>query len=304
MGRIKEGIIMKVALVSVDGKRFPNLALMKIAAWHKSRGDYVWWYDSIFGRPDKIYASKVFTFTPDFMGYADGHPKPIQGGTGYGLNTLPPEIEAMPPDYTIYPQYPSAYGFLTRGCIRACSWCVVPRKEGDLHIVNGITQVASDRRDVVLLDNNFLAAPDGFVREQLEKARILRLRIDFNQGLDARLVSDWNARLLASTPWIRYIRFSCDTEGMREPVARAIRLIRSFGYTREFFVYVLSREVKEAHARIVWLASLDRKVYPFCQPYRNLNSDEPIPHDLKRLARWCNIQSIRKTVAFKDYKPR
>ena len=89
---------MNVALVDVDGHNFPNLALMKLSAWHKAQGDSVEWYSPLFGRPDKIYASKVFTFTPDYTDYAPHHPEPIRGGTGYDATVkLPDDVERMSP---------------------------------------------------------------------------------------------------------------------------------------------------------------------------------------------------------------
>ena len=102
---------------------------------------------------------------------------------------------------------------------------------------------------------------------------------------------------------MKYIRFSCDTGSMLSHVAEAVRLVRSFGYRGEFFVYVLAKEVAEAHDRIMRLTAIDRKIVPFCQPFRDFVSGENPPVELKRLARWCNIQSIRKTVPFEHYKP-
>lgn len=124
---------MKVGLIDVDGHNYPNLALMKISAWHKAQGDSVeWWWG--FCQYDRVYMSKVFdeTYSPDI-------PEPlnateiIKGGTGYGLdNWLPDEIEHMYPDYSLYPELTkdTAYGFLARGCPNACPFCIVSKKEG------------------------------------------------------------------------------------------------------------------------------------------------------------------------------
>jgi alpha-L-fucosidase len=116
---------MRIGLVDVDGRNFPNLALMKLSAWHKAQGDAVEWWNG-FTHYNRVYLSKVFTFTPDFDTVIDAD-EIITGGTGYkDYRELPPEVENTFPDYSIYPQYHRAVGFLTRGCVRQCEWCVVP----------------------------------------------------------------------------------------------------------------------------------------------------------------------------------
>lgn len=293
---------MKISLVDVDGHHFPNLALMKLAAWHKAQGDSVEWYDPLFSRPDKIYASKVFTFTPDFQDYAAGDPEPIRGGTGYNPDVkLPEDIERMTPDYSLYPEWTSAVGFLTRGCIRSCTWCIVPKKEGILKEVDDIEQVAAGRKEVVLLDNNFLAADKEFVREQLEKAARLRLKLDFNQGLDARLVTPENARLLTACRWIRYIRFSCDTVAMIEPIRRAVSLIRENGCKREIFCYMLVQDISYAEIRL--RALVDMGVTPFAQPYRGFTENSGTTDEQRRFASFANVKGgkLCKKMSFKEY---
>lgn len=294
---------MKVSLVDVDGHNFPNLALMKLSAWHKAQGDDVDWYSPLFSHPDKIYASKVFTFTPDFYDYNPSDPEPIRGGTGYDLNVkLPDEIENFQPDYSIYPQFSFAVGFLTRGCIRRCPWCVVPRKEGGLMEVGDIRRIGS-RRNVILLDNNFLAASDDFIRDQLQLSRKMNLRIDFNQALDARLVDDRKAAWLADAKWIRCIRFSCDTDEMLKPVERAVRLLRENCYRGEILCYVLAKSFNDTYQRVCQLEDIDKKVVPFVMPFRSLDGKEPDADvDVRHLARWCNRVNIRKSCTFAEYK--
>ena len=293
---------MNVALVDVDGHNFPNLALMKLSIWHKAQGDSVEWYSPLFSQPDKIYASKVFTFSPDYTAYAPGHPEPIRGGTGYDETVkLPDEVEHMSPDYSLYPDWTAAIGFLTRGCIRNCTWCIVPKKEGKLRAVDDIELVAAGRKDVVLLDNNFLAADEEFVREQLEKAARLKIRIDFNQGLDARLVNPENARLLAACRWIRCIRFSCDTIAMIEPIRRAVSLIRERGCKREIFCYMLVRDIADAEIRL--RALVDLNVTPFAQPYMDFTSDSTPTEEQRRFASFVNVNGgkLCLRMSFKEY---
>jgi len=297
---------MRVAIHSVDGHNYPNLALMRISAWHKAQGDSVEWFSPLMPY-DRVYASKVFTFTPD-----DPYlpVDAIRGGTGYDATTkLPPEIDAMRPDYTIYPQFTEAYGFLTRGCVNKCPWCVVPKKEGTIKIVGDIEDICNTntgfRRKAILMDNNFLAAPLDFVREQVAKMRRLKIRVDFNQATDARLYDDERAELMAGVPWLSMVRISCDTDAMLPHCVRAIKALRGFGCKKDMLVYVLAKNdgIDSALYRIYGLMAADKRAVPFVMPYRSLtdNSVEPSPR-LKDLARWCNRAWIRKSCPFEDYR--
>lgn len=301
---------MNIALVDVDGHNFPNFALMKISAWHKSHGDSVEWFDPLFSQKlDRVYASKVFTFTPDYD-YFPHDVEIVKGGTGYDFRSrLPDEIERTSPDYSIYPQYEYAIGFLSRGCIRKCPWCVVPKKEGYITQYADIQNVAQGRKHVVLMDNNFLANDPSFAEEQLQTAAKCGYYLDFNQGLDARLVNDDNARLLAACKWQAanghdsYIRFSCDAAYMIPHIKSAFSCMREAGYAGWFFIYFLAIDVEETLDRISQVMSFDKKVNPFVMPFRNLDGDGKIANnELKRLARWCNMASIRKRCKFEEYK--
>ncbi len=165
---------------------FPNLALMRLSAWHKQQGDSVEWWNG-FTHYDRVYLSKVFTFTPDFEMPVKAD-EIITGGTGYkDYRSLLPEVEATPPDYTIYPGYTRAIGFLTRGCIRQCGWCIVPRKEGHIRPAATWEEIRRpDSREIVFLDNNVLASDFGL--EQIDRMGGQKIWVDFNQGLDARLI--------------------------------------------------------------------------------------------------------------------
>lgn len=182
---------MKIALIDIDSHAkkkklgatiYPNLALCKIAAYHKAKGDSVEWYDPMFGGwYDKAYVSKVFNFTPDYQ-YNINADEIVRGGTGYDITSqLPQDIDDMQPDYSIYPSVPTdiSYGFLTRGCPNKCKWCVVPRKEGAIKPYLDIEKVANGRKKVVLMDNNILAAGD-YAHYQLDKIISLGYKVDFN----------------------------------------------------------------------------------------------------------------------------
>ncbi len=292
--------MMRIGLCQVDGS-LPNLALMRIAAFHHARGDTVEWFMPLM-RYERVYASKVFSFTADDPYLpADA----VRGGTGYDVaSRLPEEIEACDPDYSIYPDVKDAVGFLTRGCVRSCPWCVVPEKEGGLRVVGDIERVAQGRKRVLLFDNNFLGAPREFIREQVGKMRRLRVRVDLNQGTDARLYDEETAAIMASVPWIRYPRLACDTDGMIPHVLRAVRLLRVNGWRGEVFCYVLAKdgEIPSALHRIASLTSADPGIVPFVMPFRDLHSKAGVSRELGRLARWCNRQHVRKACEFKDYK--
>ena len=138
---------MKVGLIDVDGHNFPNLPLMKLSAWHKRQGDSVEWYEPLFsGHLDRVYMSKVFTFTPDYPYYVNAD-EVIKGGTGYDITSrLPSEIERFIPDYDLYNvPHDTAYGFLTRGCPNKCKWCVVPKKEGYIAPYMDIEDIAIEK---------------------------------------------------------------------------------------------------------------------------------------------------------------
>ena len=208
---------MRIGLVDIDSHAkvkkwgatvYPNLALCKIAAYHRAQGDEVEWAIPLC-HYDIIYKSKIFNFSPDDLTAYDAD-KIVCGGTGYDIESkLPTEIDRTRPDYSIYPSVPTdiAYGFLTRGCPNKCKWCVVPRKEGAIAPYMDIDEVADGRKKVVLMDNNILAAGD-YAIEQLTKIIEKGYRVDFNQALDARLVTDEFARVarrVINPPTIRSV---------------------------------------------------------------------------------------------------
>lgn len=295
---------MKIGLIDVDGKSgFPNLALMKLSAYHKSIGDSVEWYEPMFsGHMDKVYMSKVFTFTPDYE-YCIDADQIERGGTGYKLygKNLLPEIEHIIPDYSIYPHVDYAIGFLTRGCIRKCPWCVVPKKEGKLCDYDNWQHIKRpDSNKIVFMDNNVLASSYGISQIE-EMAFDGDVKIDFNQGLDARLINEDVAKILSKVKWIRYLRLACDTKDMLPIIQNAVEKLKSFGFpTSKIFVYVLIQDVEDAHYRIVELAKLGTQ--PFAQPYIDFSGNKKVDKDAKRLARWCNMKATFKTCSFEDYK--
>lgn len=240
----------------LKNKHFPNYALMKISAWHKAQGDVVEWWNPLY-KYGRVYSSKVFDFTP-----ADPYlPEDvIRGGTGYRDipmdKELPPEIDDMFPDYSIYPECDFAIGYLTRGCPNNCRWCVVPKKEGNIRPYRTWKDIIRQDTDkLILMDNNILSCKYGI--SQLESMIGCRYRIDLNQGMDARLVNDRVAYILSQLQWIRFIRFSCDQKAQIKPVIQTIELLGKYGVKPyRIFVYILvTQDIQDAAERVEALKS-------------------------------------------------
>lgn len=294
---------MNIGLLAVDSK-YPNLALMKISSYHRAEGDSVEWYNPLLSY-DVVYKAKVFSFTPDY-GYAINAEKVEKGGTGYDIaKTLPQRIDRIFPDFDLYGIDKNlSYGFLTRGCPNKCKWCVVPQKEGGIAPYMDIEEVTNGRRKAILMDNNVLASDFGL--QQIEKIVRLGIRVDFNQALDARLVTDDVARLLARVKWIKRIRFGCDTPGQIAECERATALIDKYGYKGEYFFYcILLDNLQESFHRVNHWRQKGGRFLPYCQPYRDLvNPSQVIPQWQKDMAGWADKKWIFRSCEFKDYMPR
>lgn len=252
--------------------------------------------------------SKIFSFTEDYRLYINNADIIEKGGTGYDIKkTLPPAIDRMQPDYNLYPQIDSktAYGFLTRGCPNKCKWCVVPEKEGNIAPYMDIEYIAIDgRKNIILMDNNVLASSYGL--EQIEKIIRLGLRVDFNQALDSRLVTDDIAKMLAKVKWLKRIRFGCDKPGQIAECERAMALIDKYGYKGEYFLYcILLDDFNESFARVNHWRDKGKRFIPHLQPYRDLNNpNQVIPQWQKDLARWADRKEIYRACCFQDFEPR
>lgn len=297
---------MNIGLIAVDSE-YPNLALMKISAWHKSNGDHVEWY-SPFEQYDVVYMAKVFGFTPDFGHWITNAKEIRKGGTGYDIHTkLPEEMEFVTPDYSLYPSIDckTAYGFLTRGCPNKCKWCVVPRKEGAVRPYMDVDDIAvGGRTNLILMDNNVLACDYGI--RQIEKIVERGYRVDFNQALDARLVTCDIAQLLAKVRWLNQIRFGCDTPKQIEECERAMQMIDGYrNKPASYLMYTMvGSDFDEAFRRLNHWRTFKR-VRIVAQPFRDVdNPRQVIPQWQKDMAHWANRHQLFASCEFKDFEPR
>lgn len=295
-----------IGLVDVDGGKFPNYALMKIARYYRDQGEEVEWADAMFGHYDKVFMSKIFTFSED-CGEVFGC-EVERGGTGYDLRKeLPKEIDDYTPDYSIYPQLDKkiAYGFLTRGCPNKCSWCVVPIKEGKVRPYRDVEEIAIEgRTNLILMDNNILASDYGL--EQIEKIVHKGYRVDFNQALDARLVTEDIAQLLAKVRWLSPIRFGCDTPKQIVECERAMAMIdKHRGRPMQYLMYaMINADMNEAYERLSYFRN-NRRVRVVAQPFRDFNNPrQVIPQWQKDMARWAMRRELWTTCDFKEFEPR
>ena len=312
---------MKIGLIDVDGMNFPNLALMKISAWHKRRGDSVYWYDPMFsGHCDKVYLSKVFSFTPDFD-YPIDADEVERGGTGYCIKLvggkevfdetknkpLPDEIEHIYPDYSLYPDLTmdTAYGFLTRGCPRGCDFCIVGKKEGRCSIkVADLSEFWRGQSKIVICDPNILACKDW--KDLLQQLIDSGAQVDFNQGLDIRLMTEEKARMISQMR-IKEIHFAWDRYEDKDKIIPKLKL----------FADVASPSIhkKQVHHAIVYTIvnfsttleqDLDR-IYTLRDmgywPYVMIYDKEHCKRVYRDLQRWVNNRFIFGVCKrFEDYK--
>ena len=286
---------MKIALHDHENNKYPNLALMKLSAWHKVQGDKVEWFNPM-EQYAKVYSAKVFTWT-EVDPYLPGNTE--KGGTGFDMSvTLPGNIEHICPDYSLYGLNKS-YGFLTRGCPNKCDFCFVPEKEGSIRKHADIEEFLK-HKEVILMDNNVLASSWGL--NQIKKIVKLGLKVDFNQGLDARLIDDGIARLLSQVKWLHPVRLACDSYGQMKAVQKAVTLLRWHNCTpRRYFCYVLIRDIDDAVERLKFLKGLD--IDPHAQPYRDKINTPPTPIQ-RHLARWANMKAEYKSQTWEEYLER
>ena len=286
---------MKIGLFDIDSK-YHNLALMKISAWHKSFGDQTELYNPLMKENyDRVYVSKIFSKHNKEEGYIPKNS--IIGGSGYSLKTvLPYDMEHFMPDYDLY-NLNYSLGFTTRGCIRNCGFCIVREKEGNIREHTEVEEFLNSKSNViVLLDNNFLALPSHIkkLNHYINKGWIM----DFNQGLDIRLVNKENAKLLAKIKHYKQIRFAWDFIETEKEVKEGLNILFKAGVKPyQVMVYILcnfNTTIGEDIYRQQELNNLG--VDPFIMLYGEANKR------MRNLQRWANRRQINKKCKFEDYK--
>lgn len=307
---------MKIGLIDVDGHNFPNIPLMKISAYHKSKGDSVEWYEPLFsGHMDKVYMAKVFSFTPDYQYFVDAD-EIVKGGSGYAIELingrevynkakdidLPPEIEHIYPDYSIYGITDTAYGFLTRGCPRGCGFCHVEAKEGrKTYKVADLEEFWNGQKNIVICDPNILACRQW--KNLFQQLIDSKAWIDINQGLDIRLMTKEKAEMIKHMK-VKELHFAWDRYEDKDLIIPKFKMFKETTNldTRKLIVYVLCNydtTFEQDLERIYTLRELGYWAYVMLYDKENIPKGSPY----RKLARWVNNRFVfAKCKTFKEYQ--
>jgi len=311
---------MKIGMVDCDrktqSKAFPNLALMKLSAYHKSQGDTVDWAEA--GRSyDRLYVSKVFSFTPDPPLFGISAQEIVYGGSGFAIELvdgkevyhkeldpdLQNEVEHSYPDYSLYGIKDTAYGFLEKGCPRACDFCHVKSMQGTkAHRVARLSEFWSGEKNIVLLDPNITACHDW--REMFQELIDSKAWVDFSQGLDIRTMNPERIEMLRQVR-VRNVHFAWDRYEDKDIITRKLREFKELtGWGKQkvtVFILANFNTTLEQDIERVEFVRNEVGFTPYLMLYDKTHIKRGDPHNA--LARWCNWKQFLFTIpTFADYK--
>lgn len=304
----------KICLIDVDSS-IPNLALMKLSAYfkrynyiidlkkfnysgYKHHKKQIVFFDG--SDYDKIFISTIFTCNKNLIKVINCK-KVCQGGTGYNYKMkLFKKIEHMLPDYNLYKDNEYSLGFLTRGCIRNCEFCFVPKKEGRLKFHSKLKEFYNPKLPkIMLLDNNFLASPGAV--NMLKMLKKTGKKITFKQGLDFRLLTEEKAKHLSELNYDREYIFAFDYIQDKSVIENKMKIWRPLmkDWHTKFFVLVgYNSTLKEDLERVYFLK--ENKCLPYIMRYETCYTSPNNPF-YTDLAAWCNQPRLFKKIPFKEF---
>jgi len=299
----------KILLVDADST-IPNIALMKLAAYYK-QVDIVKCNISYYPHKrkdvvvnavgyDKVFVSAIFFSTPNHLKVTNCNCIEY-GGSAYSITKkLPDEVIAWKSDYSIYPNADTSYGFLTRGCFRNCEFCIVRQKEGNIHLDESVEKIVQHKQ-VKFLDNNFLCHPQA--DEILQRLVAHKIRFQFNQGLDIRLVTDENARLLSQADYIGSYIFAFDNVSDEDIIVNKLGILKKHSTSNwacKFFIYCHPEMdiVNSVCYRVNWCKA--NQVLPYLM--RDISCwDSDESGFYTDLGAWANQPGIFKNMSFEEF---
>jgi len=275
---------MNILLVNIDSV-IPNFALAKVERYHRDNGDDIR-YDLEIFKPwaDKIYVSCIFTKNKNLcLPWVSDNT--LVGGTGWDIHSkLPAEIDKVKPKIN--------WGFTTRGCVRHCGFCFVPEKEGKLHVVGDIYDIWDGHaKDITLMDNNILGA-SGHFRKICAQLRHEKLRVDFNQGLDIRLLTP---SLMKELKTIRHKEYHFAWDGRLDLSDKFRWLYKNLKRTTVYVLCGYNTTFKQDLDKFNTLKKIGHN--GFCMRYETVVHDK----NYTLLARWVNQHHIFQTHTFKEF---